>query len=672
MDSYWVFPPVFLLAGGALLSLIFERLTARRIPPVLAILPTVVSFAALVVLFVYSGGVPLKATLFAWNPTTSIDPGSGNAGSSATFPSSITLAYYVDRWAAFLGAVGLLVGIGTQLYVLNWHSDDRSRHNWTHVCVLGTLAIFVSLLFSASFIALYVSWTAIGLCIYAYLVVIGNDVQEDNPQSTSLTEQVEGHGPQPKESAPRSSADFAERTLAITQLAAFMLLGGSILIERNANNELLLASFQSVRFGTASSLLMALAVAAFLGLYPFQSWLIWVRSLPSPVSALLASLPAIASVYLLGRLLPLFIAEPSPLFSAMLIALGLATVVVGAVNAWRATSFSELTNHAILAELGLVAASFSLALLHISGNVTRFAEADARAITASLLIFLNCVLFGAALAVFRLWFPQAEEAESPLHDRRLLISGPHLALLVVAWLSLIGLPLSLGFAAKWILYSASLESGLPFLIPISMIANGAIIVASLRLFDNTLFNRALSSDRNQVQISRLPLVAASILVIPGLALGLMPNQALYWIVQPATGPLLGAESAVVFSTGNAVGASVSSAITLALMLALVVFAFRAYPIPMAASACAATGRSTSDVSSSSMSNFRYTGLGTGIDIITTLLSHASKSDWMFSRLYRALNRASDVLDNVSERVNQSYYFPALVVLTVGLVFVFFG
>ncbi len=203
-------------------------------------------------------------------------------------------------------------------------------------------------------------------------------------------------------------------------------------------------------------------------LFPLHFWLPPAHAAaPAPVSALLSALVVKASYYVLLRLwLEVFPLSP-PMAGQLLGALGAAAIFWGSFKALRQSRLKLLVAYSTVAQLGYLFLAFPLAAT----------LAAATAWGGALLFVVSHALAKAAM-----FLAAGNILRSVGHDRIAELKGAqHSATLswiafAVAGISIIGLPPSGGFAAKWLLLQASFSSGQWWwLIPI---AGGGLLAAA--------------------------------------------------------------------------------------------------------------------------------------------------------------------------------------------------
>jgi formate hydrogenlyase subunit 3/multisubunit Na+/H+ antiporter MnhD subunit len=205
---------------------------------------------------------------------------------------------------------------------------------------------------------------------------------------------------------------------------------------------------------TVAGALMLAGLAAKTGLFPLHLWLPPAYSAaPASVAALLAGLVGKASFFLIVRLW--FNALPGlyPRAAADLLgALGVVAIIVGGVAALRQQTLKRLIAYSSVGQIGYLFLLFPLAAMHEPWFATAWTGGLLQAISHA---FAKSALFLAAGLI----------VEVLGHGRvdGLRGFGRHLPVCAFAiglsGLSLMGVPPSGGFAAKWLILRAAVASG---------------------------------------------------------------------------------------------------------------------------------------------------------------------------------------------------------------------
>lgn len=204
-------------------------------------------------------------------------------------------------------------------------------------------------------------------------------------------------------------------------------------------------------------LLLTLGLLLKTAIFPFHFWLPLAHSAaPAPVSALLSALVVKASFYLLLRLWGFtFASLPLADGAQVLAALGAAALVYGSLQALRQSRLKLLVAYSTVAQLGYLVLAMPL-LIHTPPETARTAY-QGLMYHAAAHGLVKAALFLAAGVIWK----------SYGHDRIQDLGGMATRLpltsfvIALAAASLIGLPPSSGFVAKWWLVNAALGGGQP-------------------------------------------------------------------------------------------------------------------------------------------------------------------------------------------------------------------
>jgi multicomponent Na+:H+ antiporter subunit D len=202
--------------------------------------------------------------------------------------------------------------------------------------------------------------------------------------------------------------------------------------------------------------LITTGLAVKCALFPLHFWLPRAHaSAPAPVSALLSSLVVTAAFYLLLRLwVQVFPAVLTPAATQGLGVLGALAVVWGSIEAVRQQHLKVMVAYSTVAQVGYL---FIIIPLTAPGVAALAAEAG-----------WNGGVYHAvshALAKASMFLAAGSIAYALGHDRIVGVSGiaSHLPITTyafgIAGLSLVGLPPTGGFVAKWMMLSSALASG---------------------------------------------------------------------------------------------------------------------------------------------------------------------------------------------------------------------
>ncbi|MGH8277083.1 MAG: complex I subunit 5 family protein, partial [Steroidobacteraceae bacterium] len=252
--------------------------------------------------------------------------------------------------------------------------------------------------------------------------------------------------------------------------SVFYLLGAALLYGAYGTLDIVLlaARIHAVPAVWVAAGLMTAGLLAKTALFPLHLWLPPAHAnAPAAASAVLSGLVVKASFFLIVRLwFYVMPAVPSEMPSAILAALGSAAILFGSVLALRQERLKLLIAYSTVAQIGYLFLMFPLA----SGAHPWAVDAWSGGVMQTLShAFAKAAMFLAAGLV----------AEFLGHDRIAGLGGTGRAMPVTIFalglggLSLMGLPPSGGFAAKWLLLKAAVEAG-QWLWALVMLAGGLL------------------------------------------------------------------------------------------------------------------------------------------------------------------------------------------------------
>ena len=399
----WIVWAIFIPLTGAVLGVLWPR--SASVIAVLAALSTAVSVSALVWQVVDAGA--LRYALGGWGAPLGID-------------------LYADGLSAVMLATTALVGVGITLYATRYFSQGSpaERSFWPLWLFLWTA--LNALFLSGDLFNLYVTLELLGLAAVALVALAGN----------------------------RDAVTGAMRYLLVSLLGSLAYLLGVGLLYGAYGTLDIAALTQVVKPEATVWVAMGLMMTGLLlktALFPLHFWLPPAHAAaPAPASALLSALVVKASFYLLMRLwLDVFPVTTDDL-GLVLGLLGTLAILWGSWKALRQVRLKLLVAYSTVAQLGYLFLAFPLALTAAAGTAWN-----------------GVVLFivSHALAKAAMFLAAGNILRAIGHDRIADFehAPPGIALswaaFGVAAVSIIGLPPSAGFSAKWLLLEATFVSG---------------------------------------------------------------------------------------------------------------------------------------------------------------------------------------------------------------------
>ena len=394
-----VFLPTSVLFVGGLLEIVLARVLSRAAKGWLAFLASVLALIAVFALMppIIHGDV-LTASLFDWD--------AGNA-----------LVYRVDGLSVLFMLMGAGMGSAILLYSVGYMEEEEEGVTRFYVLMLVFIAGFVMLACSANLLIVYFSWELIGLCSY-FLVGFW------------YKQQV--------------AADGARKVLIITHIAGYGLLAAIMLLYARTGTFVWTDPAVAPAFSGGIVLMMIVAAMAKSVMYPLHTWIPEAMNAPTPVSALLHSACYVkAGAYLIARMYS--IGPWQGAFGNLLLVIGCVTMLVGVIFALAQTDLKRLLAFHTVSQLGYV--------------VTGLALGTSLGVAAGLFYAASHALFKGTLFMCA---GAVQRATGTRDMRKLGGLASRMPVTTLVWLvsaaAIVGVPLTNGFVAKWLLFDAALEA----------------------------------------------------------------------------------------------------------------------------------------------------------------------------------------------------------------------
>lgn len=334
--------------------------------------------------------------------------------------------------------------------------------------------------------------------------------------------------------SPRLAAIRAALRYLLVSLIGSLcyLLGVALLYHAQGTLDLTLlaARVEGSALERAALMLMIAGLLLKTALFPLHFWLPQAHAgAPAPVSALLSALVLKGTFYLILRLwFEVLPAATAPAGTVVLGALGVAAILWGSLKAIRAPRLKELVAYSTVAQIGYLFALFPLlgsapSAVNALGSAVYFVLAHACA-KAALFLAAGNVLSAAG-----------HDRLADLRAAR-LPSAVTLFALAIAGVSLIGLPPTGGFVAKWLMLQAALQAGAWWLVVVALVGGLLAAVYVFRVlaicFDGTAApTAAITHQGTTVPAGRQ--WSALLLALGALALGLLAAPLLALLDAPA-------------------------------------------------------------------------------------------------------------------------------------------
>ncbi len=395
-SSHWIAWVILIPLIGVMLSFIWPR--RGNLLGILTAVTTVGAVVALYLQLLEQGTI--RYAIGGWGAPLGID-------------------LYADGLSVLMLLMSALVGLGVSFYALGYFKQDKGNPADFWPLWLMMWTGLNGLFLAGDIFNLYVTLELLGLSAVALIALAGN----------------------------KEALSGAIRYLLVSLLGSLCyLLGVALLYHAYGTVDIQLLGL-ALTTHPASYAALGLMVGAMIlksALFPLHFWLPSAHaSAPTPVSALLSAVVVKASIYLLLRLwFDLFPAVTLDL-GWVLGALGAAAILWGSIQALRQTRLKLLVAYSTVAQLGYLFLPFALLSATAWTGGVYFMLSHALAKAAMFMAAGNILKFGGHDRI----------ADLDRVAQRLPIT---MTAFCLAGVSLIGLPPSGGFIAKWLLLEAAL------------------------------------------------------------------------------------------------------------------------------------------------------------------------------------------------------------------------
>ena len=327
---------------------------------------------------------------------------------------------YADGLSLLMLAVTVFVGLGVSTYASGYFDQLKARHFWPLWMFLW--AALNALFLSADIFNLYVTLELVGLAAVALVALAGS----------------------------ANALAGAMRYLLVSLLGSLAYLLGVALLYHSFGSvdiDILSQRMEATPAAWAAVGLMSAGLLLKTALFPLHFWLPPAHaSAPAPVSALLSALVVKASFYILLRLWLEVFPVTGTYLGQLLGLLGAAAVLWGGIQALRQTRLKLLIAYSTVAQLGYLFLAFPLGTSIAWKGALYMLLSHAVAKAAMFMAAGNILLFSGHDRI----------ADLDRVAQRLPLT---LTAFSLAGVSIMGLPPSGGFIAKWLLLEAAMRSG---------------------------------------------------------------------------------------------------------------------------------------------------------------------------------------------------------------------
>lgn len=362
--------------------------------------------------------------------------------------------FLVDGLASIFGMLALVVGALSLVYSRWYIHVERPKYYGLMLLFIGSM---VGLVTAQDALLLVVFWELTALCSFGLIGIKGT----------------------------KEATAAANKALVVTQIGAAALITALVLAGQGTLGAAIALG------GPVVLALLAIAVLTKSAVFPFHTWLPSAMEAPTPVSALLHSASMVmAGVYLLARMAVALGAQP--LIRDAIIVLAAISIIYASAMAFFQTDLKRLLAYSTIANIGMMC----IAMLY--GPI---------AMAAGLLHVISHAFFKAALFL-EAGVLEKEYGTRNYHNiRGVIASMPITSIaIVIAALSAAGVPLTLGFASKWAMYS-----NVPLVAFVLMFGTMAGLVYYTNFLGNILFGHTgKGKDHFFPLLAMLPMILISV------------------------------------------------------------------------------------------------------------------------------------------------------------------
>ncbi|MEK7298297.1 MAG: NADH-quinone oxidoreductase subunit L, partial [Candidatus Margulisiibacteriota bacterium] len=262
---------------------------------------------------------------------------------------SFSFSFLIDPLSVWMGLIVTGVGFLIHLYSIGYMQDDPDFNRF--FSYLNLFVFFMLfLVFSDSYLGLFIGWEGVGLCSY---LLIG--FWYDNPAYHAA----------------------AKKAFLMNRIGDLGFILGILVMVLTFGTTSYLEIFRlAPLLGMASPILTLITLLFFVGAtgksaqFPLYTWLPDAMAGPTPVSALIhAATMVIAGIYMIARSHVLY--TFSPFTMDVVIVVGTVTAIVGGLIALGQTDIKKVLAYSTVSQLGMMVVAlglgaYSVALFHMT------------------------------------------------------------------------------------------------------------------------------------------------------------------------------------------------------------------------------------------------------------------------------------------------------------------
>jgi proton-translocating NADH-quinone oxidoreductase chain N len=433
-------------------------------------------------------------------------------------------------------------GIGTAIlfYCIQYMSHEKEGTTRFYGLMLTFITGLICLVFSENLLAVYISWELIGLCSY---FLVGFWYKQE------------------------AAVQGARKVLVMTHLPGYGLLIAILMLYHQTGTLLWTDPTIGAAFSTGIFLLVLLAAMAKSVLFPLHTWIPEAMNAPTPVSALLHSACYVkAGVYLVARMYS--ITTWNPAWNQIVLVIGCITIFVGAVFALVQTDLKRMLAYSTISQLGYI--------------ITGLGLGTNLGLAAGLFYCMSHGLFKGTLFLCAGAVQHATGTREMRSLGGLAKKMPGTAAIwFIAAAAIIGVPLTNGFVAKWLILDAALEANALFVVVVAWVVSVFTAFYMLKATVSTFYGEEPAELKVKEIHDAEPTMLIGMGVLGGLCIlfGVAPQLLMNAVIEPAVKSLNAAWEMQVAWLGiqtQSAGLNVSMAagvlVVLSVLIGLVVLA----------------------------------------------------------------------------------------------------
>jgi multicomponent Na+:H+ antiporter subunit A len=468
--------PLGILGLGIVLQLVFSRVLKAKGKGWLAFITGLAAFGAVLSLLpTITRGDPLSQTFLPWDQ-------------------NIPLAVYVDGLSLVFGLMATGIGSAILLYCVQYMEHEPEDVTRFYVLMLTFISGLVGLVFLANLLLVYLCWEVIGLCSY---FLVGYWYKQN------------------------AAAEGARKVLVMTHIPGYGLLVAILLLYHQSGSFLWTDPAVSAAFSTGIFILILVAAMAKSVMFPLHTWIPEAMNAPTPVSALLHSACYVkAGVYLIARMYSL--AKWPQAWNTTVLVIGCVTILIGAIFALVQTDLKRLLAFSTISQLGYI--------------ITGLGLGTDLGLAAGLFYCFSHGLFKGTLFLCA----GAVQHSTGTRDMRnlggLAKKMPKTAAIwLIAASAIIGVPLTNGFVAKWLLLDAALDAKQGLVVIVAWLVSVFTAFYILKATVSTFYGEMPANLKSKEIHDAEPSMVVGMSFLAGLCVlfGLAPQLLMNGVIAPA-------------------------------------------------------------------------------------------------------------------------------------------